>query len=68
MSFSDPYSTRARPGATVATPLSWDELGQQKVPNAFTVLNLPKRLAKLRKDPWADIGRLKQRLPPARGK
>ncbi len=58
-----PYSTRARPGATVSVPLSWEELGSQKAPNLFTVQNLPKRLARSRKDPWAQIGRLKQRLP-----
>jgi bifunctional non-homologous end joining protein LigD len=58
-----PYSTRARPGATVSTPLSWEELGSQKTSNAFTVENLPKRLARLRRDPWARIGRIKQALP-----
>jgi bifunctional non-homologous end joining protein LigD len=59
-----PYSTRARPGATVSTPLSWEELGSQKISNAFTVENLPKRLSRLRRDPWAKIGRIKQALPP----
>jgi bifunctional non-homologous end joining protein LigD len=58
-----PYSTRARPGATVAVPLSWEELGSQRVPNAFTLQNLDKRLARLRRDPWQDMGRIKQRLP-----
>jgi bifunctional non-homologous end joining protein LigD len=58
-----PYSTRARPGATVAVPLTWDELGSEKAPNAFTLENLPKRLARLRRDPWHEIGRIKQSLP-----
>ena len=58
-----PYSTRARPGATVSAPLTWEELGAQKTPNAFTVENLPKRLARLRRDPWAKIGAIKQALP-----
>ena len=61
-----PYSTRARPGATVSVPLSWEELGTQKAPNLFTVTNLGKRLAKQRKDPWAEIGRLRQSLPAKR--
>jgi len=61
-----PYSTRARPGATVAVPLSWEELGSQKAPNGFTVANLPKRLARLRRDPWAEWGCLKQQLPDAK--
>ena len=58
-----PYSTRARPGATVSVPLTWDELGSQKTSNAFTLKNLPKRLARLRKDPWPALDRLKQSLP-----
>ena len=58
-----PYSTRARPGATVSVPLTWDELGKQKSANAFTVLNLSKRLSKMKKDPWAGMDRVKQALP-----
>ena len=59
------YSTRARPGATVSTPISWSELGKLEAPNIYTALNLPQRLKRQRKDPWADIGRVKQRLPKA---
>ena len=58
-----PYSTRARPGAPVSTPVDWSELGGLKAANQFTVRNLPVRLARLRKDPWANIGRLMQALP-----
>jgi bifunctional non-homologous end joining protein LigD len=58
-----PYSTRARPGAPVSTPIEWSELGALKNANQYTVLNLPTRLARLRKDPWANIGRIKQALP-----
>jgi bifunctional non-homologous end joining protein LigD len=58
-----PYSTRARPGAPVSTPVDWSELGSLKGANQFTVRNLPARLARLRKDPWANIGRLRQGLP-----
>jgi bifunctional non-homologous end joining protein LigD len=60
------YSTRARSGAPVSTPLSWEELGSQSSANRYTVLNLQQRLARLRKDPWAEIGRVKQALPAAR--
>jgi bifunctional non-homologous end joining protein LigD len=60
-----PYSTRARPGATVAVPLSWDELAAQRVPNAFTLQNLHKRLTRQSRDPWQDMGRIKQQLPRA---
>jgi len=58
-----PYSTRARPGAPVSTPVDWSELGSLKGANQFTVRNLPARLARLRKDPWTNIGRLSQALP-----
>jgi bifunctional non-homologous end joining protein LigD len=60
------YSTRARAGAPVAVPVSWDELGRTKSGNQYTVLNLGKRLAGLAQDPWHDIGRVKQRLPDLR--
>ncbi|MEI8153943.1 MAG: DNA ligase D [Hyphomicrobiales bacterium] len=58
-----PYSTRARPGAPVSAPIDWSELGSLKSASHYTVLNLPARLERLRKDPWATIGRYKQRLP-----
>jgi bifunctional non-homologous end joining protein LigD len=62
------YSTRSRPGAPVSTPIAWDELGPKLAPNKFTLLNFDKRLATLKKDPWADIGRIKQKLPDLTGK
>jgi bifunctional non-homologous end joining protein LigD len=55
-----PYSTRARPGAAVSAPLSWQELGRTKSAADFTVLNLKKRF---KDDPWDDIGKVRQRLP-----
>jgi bifunctional non-homologous end joining protein LigD len=58
-----PYSTRARPGAPVSVPVEWSELAGLKSAGQYTVLNLPARLARLRKDPWANIGRLRQALP-----
>jgi len=58
-----PYSTRARAGATVAMPLSWEELGSLKATNQFDVLNVPKRLARQKHDPWAGITKIKQSLP-----
>jgi bifunctional non-homologous end joining protein LigD len=59
-----PYSLRARPEPTVATPLSWDELSSRTVPGAFTLATVLERLAK-RKDPWADYERCRQRLTAA---
>lgn len=63
-----PYSTRARPGAAVSVPIEWSELGRLKSADQFTVLNLPARLKRQRKDPWAAIGRFKQTLPNSRKK
>jgi bifunctional non-homologous end joining protein LigD len=58
-----PYSTRARPGAPVSTPIAWRELGALDSSNRFTVGNLRARLKRLRSDPWAGIARVRQRLP-----
>jgi bifunctional non-homologous end joining protein LigD len=62
-----PYSTRARPGAPVSTPIAWAELGRLKSADQYTLHTLPARLKRLRqaprRDPWADIGRTKQSLP-----
>jgi bifunctional non-homologous end joining protein LigD len=57
------YSTRARPGAPVSAPVGWDELGPDLTPTKFTLLNIGRRLARLPKDPWADMARVRQRLP-----
>jgi bifunctional non-homologous end joining protein LigD len=54
------YSTRARPGAAVSAPVSWELLGRSKASDQFTVLNLKKHF---RRDPWADIGEVRQELP-----
>jgi bifunctional non-homologous end joining protein LigD len=60
------YSTRAREGAPVSVPVTWEELGRTKAGNQYTVLNLGKRLAGLKRDPWRDIARVKQKLPDLR--
>jgi bifunctional non-homologous end joining protein LigD len=46
------YSTRARNGAPVATPIAWEELSARTRPDMYNIKNLPKRLSKLRRDPW----------------
>lgn len=56
------FSPRARPGAPVSTPLSWDELSPKRRSDAFTLRTLPKRLARLKKDPWARYFSTRQRL------
>jgi bifunctional non-homologous end joining protein LigD len=57
------YSTRARAGAPVSTPLDWDELSPAIGPAHFTVENLRQRLGFLKRDPWAGFFKLKQKLP-----
>lgn len=47
-----PYSTRARPGAAVSTPITWEELEPGIGPAYFTISNLPARLAAMKSDPW----------------
>ena len=59
------YSTRARPGATVSTPLFWDEVEAGIRPEGFTVTTIPARLAGLKSDPWAEIGKLHQTISTA---
>ncbi len=57
-----PYSTRARPGAPVSTPIAWTELEGDVRSDTFTVKNLDQRLRILRRDPWEDFSRLAQTL------
>jgi bifunctional non-homologous end joining protein LigD len=57
------YSTRACPGATIATPLSWTELRAGLDPRAFTVRTIPRRLVRLRHDPWNGFFTLRQKVP-----
>ncbi len=57
------FSPRARPGAGVATPLHWREVGPKLDVAAWTLKTVPGRLAKLRADPWAGFAEADQRLP-----
>jgi bifunctional non-homologous end joining protein LigD len=57
------YSTRARPGAPVSTPITWEELAAGVGPAEFTVENLSQRLAALQSDPWEEFFTVKQSLP-----
>jgi bifunctional non-homologous end joining protein LigD len=59
-----PYSPRARTGAPVALPVTWEELPAID-PQDFTVLTVPDLLAKRRPsdDPWAALLTTKQTIP-----
>jgi bifunctional non-homologous end joining protein LigD len=56
--FVVPYSARAMPGAPVAMPLTWRELGHTPSFH-YTIANVPKLLAR-RGDIWADMPRRTQ--------
>jgi bifunctional non-homologous end joining protein LigD len=58
------YSARARRDAGVSMPLEWDELGRTDLRDKFTVLTVPKRLAKLTLDPWAEYTSTRQSITP----
>jgi bifunctional non-homologous end joining protein LigD len=60
-----PYSTRNRPGAPVSVPLTWDELSPKLKSDQFNIHNLSSRLAKLKRDPWADMKKVKQSITAA---
>jgi bifunctional non-homologous end joining protein LigD len=54
------YSTRARAGAPISMPLSWEALARTTAGNQFTLLNWKRHL---KADPWAEIGKVRQKLP-----
>ncbi|ADO55221.1 DNA polymerase [Paenibacillus jamilae] len=51
-----PYTPRARPGATVSTPLTWEEVRQDVSPLDYHLLNIEERLNQ--------IGDLIDKVPP----
>jgi bifunctional non-homologous end joining protein LigD len=53
-----PWSLRARPGAPVATPVSWETLAKVKAANAYDI-----RTALKLSDPWREFFTTKQSLP-----
>lgn len=59
------YSTRARAGAPVSTPLAWEELPTIRSGNQYRIGNLAARLSHLQGDPWADFGGVDQVVPKA---
>jgi bifunctional non-homologous end joining protein LigD len=63
--FIAPYSPRARDNAPVAVPITWEELAEGVDPASFTTLTVPKRLAGLKSDPWADLPGTKQSITAA---
>lgn len=49
-----PYSVRPKPGATVSTPLEWDEVNENLTPSLFTIKNTMNRIAQ-KGDLWKPV-------------
>jgi bifunctional non-homologous end joining protein LigD len=61
-----PYAMRARANAPVSTPITWDELSAEDLRfDHFNVRNIPERLSRLRKNPWASFDATKQSVTRA---
>ena len=60
--FAAAYTVRAKPGATVSAPCTWEEIEKGKVaPGTFTLKNMPARIKKSG-DIWAEILRKRRSL------
>lgn len=57
------WSLRARPGAPVAMPLTWEELGRVTRTAAFDMRRALRRARTLKRDPWHTMYRSRQQLP-----
>ncbi|MEM7586199.1 MAG: DNA ligase D [Acidobacteriota bacterium] len=58
-----PFSVRPRPGATVSTPLLWDEVESGLDPRDFTIKTVPERFQKLGSDPLVPVLTTAPELP-----
>ncbi|MGZ8229024.1 MAG: DNA ligase D [Burkholderiales bacterium] len=59
------YSLRARANAPVATPIAWEELDEDIRRDHFNARNVPERLSRMKKDPWADFFKTDQAVTKA---
>ncbi len=56
------YSTRARAGCPVSTPLAWDELSEKLRSDSLNIGNIRARLAHLKHDPWEGYFSVRQTI------
>jgi bifunctional non-homologous end joining protein LigD len=60
------YSTRARPGAPVSVPVTWEELTTGLDPAAFDTVSVPVRLTDAAgRDPWEGYDAARRALDAA---
>ncbi|HKO53134.1 MAG TPA: DNA ligase D, partial [Polyangiaceae bacterium] len=59
-----PYSVRSYPGATVSTPIAWNELHVALDTSRFTLLTVPARVLEVG-DPFADFMAVRPDVPAA---
>jgi bifunctional non-homologous end joining protein LigD len=60
--FAAAYTVRAKPGAPVSAPCTWEEIERGKVaPDTFTLRNMPARLRRVG-DLWSDMRRRRRSL------
>ncbi len=60
-----PYSLRAKANAPVSTPIGWPELARDLRFDHFNVKNVPVRLKRLKRDPWAEFIKTRQTVSKA---
>ncbi|MHB1456463.1 MAG: DNA ligase D [Armatimonadota bacterium] len=60
-SITSPYSVRERPGATVSTPLTWDEVASKPDKNTYTIFNTLDRI-QAQGDLFQDVLKNRQNL------
>ena len=56
-----PYSPRAKPSASVATPVAWAELARIEAADVFTIPIVLQRIRR-KSDPWSDYFSVRQRI------
>jgi bifunctional non-homologous end joining protein LigD len=63
--FAAAYAVRAKPGAPVSAPCTWDELERGEIgPRTFTLRTMAARIAHVG-DLWSDLDRYRSSLAPA---
>ena len=60
-----PYSARAKANAPVAMPIAWEQLDDDLRFDHFNVKNVPSLLRRRRRDPWAELAKIRQELTDA---